>query len=193
MNPRKEIHETSIQGYFVTAAMEILRSEGVKALSVRNVAERAGYSYATLYNYFQDLPSLLRVCVAGFLDECAQFVAERVQSQPPAARTPRQVARAYALFFVQYPGIFELLFLERLGDIGNQSTTAQAICGQLEKLVAMYGTPEGQAPAQPSPLQLQNLYFSLTGLLLSYLNRRHPEDFATFSQALDQAIAMAFA
>jgi len=193
MNPRKEIHETRIQGYFVTAAMEILRSEGVKALSVRNVAERAGYSYATLYNYFKDLPALLRACVDGFLDECAQFVAERLQTQPPAARTPRQVARAYALFFVQYPGIFELLFLERLGDIGNSSTTLQAIGEQLEQLIATHCVPESQTFAPPTQEQLQYLYYSLTGLLSSYLNRRHPNDFAAFNQALDRSIAMSLA
>lgn len=185
--PRKEIHESRIQGYFVTAAMEILRSEGVKALSVRNVAERAGYSYATLYNYFKDLPSLLRVCVAGFLDECALFVAERLQSLPPSQRTAKQVARTYALFFVQYPGIFELLFLERLGDIGNPSATTQAISVQLELLI----TANSNQPAQPSPQQLQQLYYSLTGLLSSYLNRRYPENFSEFNQALDQTVNMA--
>ena len=60
---KKSILEQRMKGYFIQAAMEILRGEGIKDLSVRNVAEKAGYSYATLYNYFKDLNELLSLCI----------------------------------------------------------------------------------------------------------------------------------
>ena len=51
---RKKIQEERIRGYFIQATKEILKGEGLSALSVRNIADRAGYSYATLYNYFKE-------------------------------------------------------------------------------------------------------------------------------------------
>ena len=51
----KEIQEERVRSYFVQAANEILRGEGITNLSVRNVSEKAGYSYATLYNYFKNI------------------------------------------------------------------------------------------------------------------------------------------
>ena len=50
----KELKEQRIKGYFIQAAKEILVGEGIKSLSVRSVSERAGYSYTTIYNYFEN-------------------------------------------------------------------------------------------------------------------------------------------
>ena len=46
----KEIQEKRMRDYFIQATREILKGEGIESISVRNIADRAGYSYATLYN-----------------------------------------------------------------------------------------------------------------------------------------------
>ena len=51
----RQIQEERIKTYFLDSAKNLLRAEGLKGVSVRNVAYRAGYSYATLYNYFKDI------------------------------------------------------------------------------------------------------------------------------------------
>ncbi len=55
----KEIQELRVKGYFVQAAMELSKGEGLKSSSVRNFEERAGYSHASLYNYFKDIKDLI--------------------------------------------------------------------------------------------------------------------------------------
>ena len=54
-----KIQEERIRGFFLTAAKDLIRAEGVGVVTARNVAERAGYSYATLYNYFKDIRDLI--------------------------------------------------------------------------------------------------------------------------------------
>lgn len=39
--------------YFVDATAEIIEEEGVENVTIRKVADRAGYNSATIYNYFQ--------------------------------------------------------------------------------------------------------------------------------------------
>ena len=47
-----------IRTYFLEAAREIILNDGVESVTVRKVADMAGYSYATIYNYFSDLNQL---------------------------------------------------------------------------------------------------------------------------------------
>ena len=56
---RKEIQTRRIKNFFIEAACEIIENEGVSAVTVRKVADKAGYHYSTTYNYFQDLPYLI--------------------------------------------------------------------------------------------------------------------------------------
>lgn len=79
----RQIQEERIKTYFLDAAKNLLRAEGLKGVSVRNVAYRAGYSYATLYNYFKDINDLLFRCVEDFCQEVGDFVAARTEGGAP--------------------------------------------------------------------------------------------------------------
>ena len=46
--------------YFVDAAYNILIEQGMDKLTVRNIAKKAGYSYATIYNYFNKFDELMQ-------------------------------------------------------------------------------------------------------------------------------------
>ena len=49
----KDIQTERLLRYFLDAAKNIIKSEGLDALTVRSVADKAGYSYGTLYNYYK--------------------------------------------------------------------------------------------------------------------------------------------
>ena len=130
----RQIQEERIKTYFLDSAKNLLRAEGLKGVSVRNVAYRAGYSYATLYNYFKDINDLLFRCVEDFCQEVGDFVAARTEGGAPGREGLRRTARAYVEYFVEYPGVFELFFLERLGGFGDRTETAALITGLLGRL-----------------------------------------------------------
>ena len=79
---KKEIQERRMKGYFIDATKELLKGEGLSAVSVRSVADKAGYSYATLYNYFKDLNDLIFECVRDFQTEWECFFSIRTDSNP---------------------------------------------------------------------------------------------------------------
>lgn len=45
--------------YFIEASLEIIETEGIEGVTIRKVADLAGYNSATLYNYFENLEHLL--------------------------------------------------------------------------------------------------------------------------------------
>ena len=57
--PYKAEQRNQIFACFVNAASEIMDQEGMEGLTLRKVAQKAGYNSATLYNYFKDLDHLI--------------------------------------------------------------------------------------------------------------------------------------
>ena len=56
--PALSLKKKRMMIYFIEAAEKIVKEEGLGALSLRRVADAAGYNSATLYNYFDDLEYL---------------------------------------------------------------------------------------------------------------------------------------
>lgn len=187
----KAIQEQRIRGYFIDATKEILKSEGLKSVSVRNIAERAGYSFATLYNYFKDVKDLVFLCVQDFQEECSAYVAERSSKAPRGEKRLKAILLAYLEYFVQYSGIFELFFVEKLSDLNRQPDTAPLITGFLDSLceeewkylIAL----KSLTPAAASHKKAALLY-GTTGLLLLYINRQMPVGYPAFLKAANAFI-----
>lgn len=186
---RNAVQEERMRRYFIQAAKEIIRGEGIEAVSSRTVAERAGYSYATLYNYFKDVRDLIFCCVDDFLEECRRSIEEAPASK---RNSLSGVTRLYASFMIQYPGIFSLLYLQKPSDLSTKPS-------DLEKIDSFFGTLT--APCWESIDQALHREKKLTddrlaaaklahecavhGLLMSYLNRRKNASFRSLMEMLD--------
>ncbi|MDN5213628.1 TetR/AcrR family transcriptional regulator [Fulvivirgaceae bacterium BMA12] len=179
----KEIQEQRMKGYFIQATKEILKGEGIQNLSVRNIADQAGYSYATLYNYFKDINDLLFYCINDFQEECQLFTEEHTQKELKGIERLKATVLAYMRYFIEYPGIFDLFYLVKMDGLGNKASTIHVINNSLENVCAYdwdYCLSHGIIqPAEMEVLKTQ-LKYTVTGLLLFYLNRISPESYPEF-------------
>ncbi|MGD8780642.1 MAG: TetR/AcrR family transcriptional regulator [Ignavibacteria bacterium] len=181
----KEIQEQRMKQYFIQATKDILKGEGLKCVSVRNVAERAGYSYATLYNYFSDAKDLIFECVKDFLEECEEFVFNEVKSSSRGLKRIKQILKAYIKYFIQYPGIFELFFLEKTTELGYKKPTLKMIYDFLDKLCEddwNYCVKKKQLKARDAAAMRDTAHHAVIGMLLFYINRRQPETYKEFTE-----------
>jgi len=188
---RNEIQETRMRGYFIQAASEILRSEGMRALSVRNIADRAGYSYATLYNYFKDVRELIFECVKVFMDEARTMIETERSKVAPGLPGIRRAAETYAMFFVQYPGVFNIFFTEKPNEIAGAQPTLALIYSFLDEICASDWKQieeSGSLPKAVISSKKDSLRFSLAGILLLYLNRRMAPDYSAFKKMLNKEL-----
>jgi len=187
----KEIKEKRLKGYFIEAAKEILKGEGLECANVRNIAERAGYSYATLYNYFKDLKELIFECTKDFCDECKDFVTAQVQELPDGMEKIKKIIMAYINFFVQYYSIFELFFLERISGMGIKRDSIKVILKLLDDLCSKqweYSIKNNLIDKQSALKNMELLRYTVTGLLLFYINRRHPDTYNDFINLCEKNI-----
>jgi AcrR family transcriptional regulator len=177
---RKAVQEDRIRSYFITAAKELIRAEGIAVVSARNVAERAGYSYATLYNYFKDIRDLIFSCAEDFMNECREFVEENAGHTAAGADRIKAISESYAKFFIQYPGIFELLFFQKPSDIATKRSDLENITKLFDSLVEsdwkVFQSEEGGGEEEKADARKIHK-LALHGLLMFCLNRRTTVDY----------------
>jgi AcrR family transcriptional regulator len=185
-----EIQEKRMRGYFITAAKDLIRGEGLVVVSARNVAERAGFSYATLYNYFKDIRDLIFCCVEDFLDECRDFVVKSAECAEKGKEHLKAVTCGYCNFFIQYPGIFDLLFHQKASSISTADSKFEKIAGffkdmTIEDWQMIAGRSSGSTD---SDILKKQKYHSLAvhGLLLLYLNNREASDYGRIMQTVKE-------
>jgi len=185
-----EMQQQRTKQYFLDSAKEILRGEGLKVASARNIAERAGYSYTALYNYFKDMNALIFACVQDFQEE----IVTAVKLAQEGKTSPKELiftgVKGWINYFIQYPGIFELFFLEGIGE-GTEGETSEAIynsivpaCSDGIKALMIEGKID-----QLGAEELQNtIRNTMTGLLLYYSNRKHPSDYGALLTVVDRQL-----
>jgi len=180
-----------MRGYFIEAAKEILRGEGLKAISARNIAAQSGYSYATLYNYFKDINSLIFECVQDFQKEIDTQISEATAAAGPGKEMIKAGIKAWINYFIQYPGIFELFFLERIGDIGHKQKTAEFIVNSINPAITN-GISELVTRGSITELDAVELAeafrYNAAGLILYYSNRRYPPDYHSLMKVVNNQI-----
>jgi AcrR family transcriptional regulator len=184
----KEIQEQRIRGYFIDATREMLKGEGIRSINVRAVAERAGYSYATLYNYFKDIKELVFICVKGFQEEAETIIYEKTITAPHGKEKIRANMKSYISYFVQYPGIFELFFVEKMNDLGTNQPTASLIYTFPDRLCDeewQYCIAQNIITEEKAAILKNELRFLVTGMMLFYLHRGQPAEYNEFILMVD--------
>lgn len=188
---KKQIQEQRMKGYFIDAAKELLRGEGLSSVNVRNVADKAGYSYATLYNYFKDLNDLIFECVKDFQAECESAVKSKIKKNEQGKDKIMATVAAYVQYFTEYPGVFELFFLKRMGNIGNKQSISELIYTFLDRLCQPhweYCVAQNIYDKESAEKKTQQLRFCVMGMLLFNQNRFQPENYNEFMALLNNQV-----
>lgn len=94
----------------VDAALVILDTEGLEAVTLRRVSAELGVSHMTLYGYFASKRELLEALVARTLEESRPEVVDGVDWDEALRRRMRDVHAA----LLKRPGIAELLVTREL-------------------------------------------------------------------------------
>jgi AcrR family transcriptional regulator len=187
----KEIQDQRMKGYFIQATKELLKSEGLIGVNVRSVAEKAGYSYTTMYNYFKDLNELIFYCVEDFYNECKEFTEERTANTPDGIEKLKLKIAAYSHYFIEYPGIFDLFFLERMGNLRQKKTATDLISLSLDRVCETdwkYCLDKKLIQSANPELIKSQVRYTIVGILLLYINRMSPETYPEFIQQINNQL-----
>jgi AcrR family transcriptional regulator len=102
---------TSLREKILREAIEIVQKHGVEGVTMRSLAERLGYSPATIYLHFRNKRELLQdLAIEGF-DRLAEAVAPSL-ALPDPVEAMLEGAKCYIDFGLANPEIYRLMFQE---------------------------------------------------------------------------------
>ena len=107
---RKERHRRISTDKILAAARELLLSQGVAGLSMRNLAAKVGYSATAIYSYFADKNAVLRALLDADCEALRRAMDEAAAEPDPLDRL-RMFGRAYVEFGFKNPGHYRVLMM----------------------------------------------------------------------------------
>ena len=110
---RREREKEALRTRIVEAARDIVSEEGLDALSMRAIAQRAEYSPATIYLYFRDKEALLREVIQAGFERMGEYMREELEEVGEAAPPGEQMlalGRGYVRFALENTAYFRVMF-----------------------------------------------------------------------------------
>ncbi len=107
---RKERQRQETAEKILAAARELLLSQGIEGLSMRNLATKVGYSATAIYSYFADKGAVLRALMDADCVALRRAMDEAAAEPDPVERV-RKMGRTYVGFGLMFPGHYRVLML----------------------------------------------------------------------------------
>jgi AcrR family transcriptional regulator len=109
--PKRAYHHGNLPAALVGCAAELIGAHGPEALTLREVAKRAGVSHAAPYRHFKDKAALLAaVAEEGFREMTQDMVDAAGGAGPDPMDRFQATGLAYVRFAVSHPAHFRLMF-----------------------------------------------------------------------------------
>lgn len=139
--------DTTLRERLVDAGVELLAAEGPQALTLREIARRAGVSHGAPRRYFPTHRELLSaIARRGFAELAARTEATLAREPADPRARVAALARTYVEFALDSPGMYELMFRHDLLESGHLGLreTSLPLFALLTELVGR-ADPEAQA------------------------------------------------
>ncbi|MGC5319038.1 TetR/AcrR family transcriptional regulator [Micromonospora arida] len=158
-----DVDESGLRARLVAAGVDLVLREGQSAVSLREIARRAGVSHGAPRRYFPTHVDLLSaIAREGFADLTARVEQTmRVVDADPRTRLTA-LARTYLDYAAAHRGMFELMFRHDLLDSGRLRLreTSLPLFAVLADLVAQVRRPTDA----PAPVLAGALWANLHGI-----------------------------
>lgn len=105
-------HHGDLQAALVSEGVALVESEGVDALSLREVARRAGVSPTAVYRHFPDKRALVGALAAEALRRLGEAQRDAAEAAGGGPAGFSATGRAYVRFALANPGLFRLTYAD---------------------------------------------------------------------------------
>lgn len=117
---RKEIQTARMWRYFLDATSELIKEKELHQITIREIADRAGYTSSTVYNYFRDLSHLKFFAVMRFTKSYIQDLPTYMEKGNNTIDKWLFAWECFCKHSFELPQIYSLLYIENLGTIPEE-------------------------------------------------------------------------
>ncbi len=121
---RRESEKQELRHAILQAASDLFVERGYEGFSLRQVAERIGYSPTTIYLYFADKDSLIFALLDDAFDQFGTALRQATDPITDPLAKLEALGRAYVRFGLTHPLHYQVMFVMR-GDFLQQARAAE--------------------------------------------------------------------
>ena len=110
----KEMQRKRTMSYFINAADELIEEEGIKNITLRKVANKAGYNSATIYNYFENFDHLIFYAAMRYIKDYALALPGYLKDTQNAMDRFLKVWECFCNYSYIRPEIYYAIFFPNL-------------------------------------------------------------------------------
>ncbi len=109
-----EKHKKMTMNYFINAADELINEIGIENVTIRNIAKRAGYNSATIYNFFENLDHLIFFGAFKNIKDYALSLNQYLTDADNAMDRFLKVWECFCNYAYLKPNIYNAIFFSKL-------------------------------------------------------------------------------
>ena len=125
---KKRYHHGDLRRALIATALELVEESDVAALTLREVARKAGVTHAAPYHHFQNKAALLAILAE---EGYRALYTEQLQAAAKAGTDPvarlQAIGLAYVRFAVHHPGHFRVMFRSDPADWAKYPSLLEAV------------------------------------------------------------------
>ena len=152
MTVTRAISRDDVRASILQASISLMNEGGLGALSMREVARRAGVSHQAPYHYFTDREAILAELAGDGFDRLYDYMVSAIGlARNARAEKNRALGEAYIRFALNNPEVFRLMFRVEMCDL-TRYPVAKAKADRCFQLVAdTLGAGTASATDKTSP------------------------------------------
>ncbi len=110
---RKQRESDQRRKEIIKIVRKLIKTGGTREITLRKVAELAGFSTTVVYALFKDKATLITQAMDSDLLELAKVMRNATQAGLPPVENIKRAGRAYVDFGMRHPDQYALVFMER--------------------------------------------------------------------------------
>ena len=121
-NDKKKIKARRVENVFIDITKDMILEEGIEQVSVRKVADEAGYTVATIYNHFGSADALLSRTRDAIINDLVAYLMDNAKKLSGVASI-KSVFKNYIDYCLANPNAYQFLFFHHLKDADKFSAS----------------------------------------------------------------------
>lgn len=106
--------------YFLDATSELIEEKGLHNIKIREIADRAGFTSSTVYNYFRDLSHLKFFAVLRYTNSYFKELPEYMDRGNNTIEKWLYGWECFCKHSFELPEVYSLLYIENLGSVPEE-------------------------------------------------------------------------
>lgn len=147
----RSYHHGALRDALLEGAESILRRDGLRSLTLRQMAREVGVSHTAPIHHFGDTAGVLSELAARGHLRLAAEMFRRAREIDSEDERRRAIARGYIGFAVEHPDLFRLMSRYELLDQSNEALNE----ARRRSILALAGVFEDQGAAQQAPKRIE--------------------------------------